>query len=166
MEIKWSRIISDNCPLTLKPINDDIIRIDMKLSRPLRYVAAFIALCSMLFTQLAVASYVCPAMPMESSNIALATTSTGTDHPSMIGCKGMDVTQSGLCHTHAHDQASKQTLDKPDYLEVAPFVPVGLVVAVAAVDDASRRLAAPPTSLFLTRTTAPPIAIRHCCFRI
>lgn len=126
-----------------------------KLSRPSRVIAAFIALLSMLFMQFAMASYVCPGM--NSGN--------GSGTAVMSKCENMDMAQSGLCHAHAHDLTSKQSLDKPELPSVQPFVPGGLVLAVM-VDLAARPLATPPESSLLTRSTAPPIAIRNCCFRI
>lgn len=110
----------------------------------------------MLFMQLAVASYVCPGMQTES----------GGDMVAMAGCDGMDTTQPGLCHALAVDQAAKQSLDKPDLPPVQPFVPVELVLVLDAMSMATCPRAAPPEAFLLTRTTAPPVAIRNCCFRI
>lgn len=138
----------------------------MKLSRPLRFLAALIALFGMLFMQLAVASYVCPGMQTGSRNDTVAMPESDIDQQGMAGCEGMDMAQPGLCHAYAHGQAGKQSLDKPDLPPVQPFVPVGLVLALDAVDVAARPRATPPESSLLTRTTAPPLAIRNCCFRI
>lgn len=138
----------------------------MKLSRPSRFIAAFIALFGMLFMQLAVASYVCPGMKTGGGSDTVAMSATGVDQQGMSRCEGMDMTQIGLCHAHAYDQAGKQSLDKPELPLVQPFVPVGLVLALDAIDVTARPLAMPPESSLLTRTTAPPISIRNCCFRI
>jgi hypothetical protein len=113
-------------------------------------------LICMLTMQFAVAAYVCPGMAMADSS----------GDQSMIHCDGMDMAQPGLCHIQAHDQTHKQSLDKPDIPDVAPFVPNGLVLTTAIDGDAIDSIGLPPTPLSLTRTTAPPIAIRHCCFRI
>ena len=111
-------------------------------------------LLSMLFMQFAMASYSCPGM---APGVALQT---------MSNCEDMDMAQPGLCHVHAYDQTSKQSLDKPDFPLVQPFIPGRLVLALVTVDLAASALATLPESLLLTRTTAPPIAIRNCCFRI
>ncbi|HXA46940.1 MAG TPA: hypothetical protein VNW52_04870 [Burkholderiaceae bacterium] len=116
--------------------------------------------------QFAMASYVCPGMMAGNDGAAFTASSVGTNHQNMVECKGMDKAQVGLCHAHAHDQASKQSLDKPNVPDVAAFVPASLVLVVTTIDDAAYLPAISPTSLLLTRTTAPPIAIQNCCFRI
>lgn len=132
----------------------------MKPSRTIRFVAALIAVISMLFTQLAVASYRCPGMAQPARLAAAA----GSDMQAMAGCAGMDLELPGLCQ--AMDQTGQQSLDKPDLPQVAPFMAVGpaLVLAAPACMDPPATVA-PDTGL-LTRTTAPPLTIRHCCFRI
>lgn len=135
----------------------------MKLSRPSRLLATCIALFSLLFMQLAVASYTCPGMRM-GSDLDLAAMSADMDDPGMIGCIGMEKAQAGLCH--AQSETVKQSLDKPQVPDIQPFVPAGLVLAVHTVEIASGSPVAPLASISLTRTTAPPIAIRNCCFRI
>ncbi|MFZ6719709.1 hypothetical protein [Undibacterium sp. Ji49W] len=137
----------------------------MKLSRPSRLAAVFIALFSMLFMQLALASYACPGMVMESSQ-GNAQVSPFTDNTSMPGCEGMDKEQPGLCHAHAQDEWSKQSLDKPSMPAVQVFTPAGMVLVIEVADFT---IAVPQTttaSRLLSHTTAPPIAIRNCCFRI
>jgi hypothetical protein len=135
----------------------------MNLSRPSRVVAALVTLICMLTMQFAAASYVCPGMVAGSGNGSVV---SGSSNQSMTRCEDMDMAQPVLCHAQAHDEASKQSLDKPGSPDIAPFVPAGLVLVAASIDPAAYRPATPATSLFLTRTTAPPIAIRHCCFRI
>ncbi|MES2932695.1 MAG: hypothetical protein V4805_04325 [Pseudomonadota bacterium] len=137
-----------------------------KRFRPYRVITACIMLFSMLFMQFAMASYVCPGMGIGSGSAVVVTSATGVDLQAMSGCDNMDMAQPGLCHAHAYEQTSKQSLDKPDLPSVEPFVPGGLVVALVTVDLAASALATEPESQLLTRTTAPPIAIRHCCFRI
>jgi len=135
----------------------------MKMSKPFRLIAALLALFSLLFAQMAVASYVCPGMPLGTAGGAV-TLSIGSPPAEMSGCIGMDMAQPGLCQ--AYDQAGNQSLDKPEVPAVASFIPVELVVALHFPDVASPSAVTPSQSLPLTRATAPPIAIRHCCFRI
>lgn len=137
----------------------------MKLSRPSRLVAVFIALFSMLFMQLALASYACPGMVMESSQDK-AQVSPFTDNTSMPGCEGMDQEQPGLCHAHAQGEWSKQSLDKPSMPDVQVFTPAGMVLVVEVADFTMAMPQTAPASRLLSHTTAPPIAIRNCCFRI
>ena len=94
----------------------------------------------------------------------MAAMSAGMDDPGMTGCEGMDRAQAGLCH--AHDDTARQSLDNPQLPNVQPFVAARLVVALHAAEIASGAITALPASILLTRTTAPPIAIRNCCFRI
>lgn len=123
----------------------------MKLRRSSRIVAAVVALFSMLFMQLAVASYSCPG--------GLAPVAADAQ------CAGMDPAQPNLCKAKAINLAAKQSLDKADVPTVLPFIPLELAGLVLAADwsalppDAT---ASPPS---LARSIAPPIAVEHCCFR-
>jgi hypothetical protein len=117
----------------------------MNFSRPSRAVAALIALVSMLLMQLAVASYACPSTKMEH-------------------CQGMDMGQPSLCH--AHDQTGNQSLDKSPAPDVPTFIPAALVVILTSTETALPLSTDRADIFFLTRATAPPLAIRHCCFRI
>ncbi|MES2102480.1 MAG: hypothetical protein V4634_00560 [Pseudomonadota bacterium] len=138
----------------------------MKLSRPSRLIAAFIALVSMLFMQLAVAAYACPGMMTGNVNRGINGATAGAAAPAMMNCEGMDMEQPALCHAHSQDSFSKQSLDKPQLPDVQPFVSAGLVLALDIADIAF--LPQPPhrDPVSLARSTAPPIAIRNCCFRI
>ena len=130
------------------------------MRRRTRLFTVLFALCSLLFMQLAVARYVCPS-----------TVTSGTEG-GMVMANGMpcaesmpmamDEAQPALCH--AHCLADQQSLDK--YELPAP-------IAISAM-PASFRLAVfvPPfsgvalQSPHLMQATAPPVAIRNCCFRI
>lgn len=133
----------------------------MKLSRTTRFVAAMIAVISLLFTQLALASYVCPGMTMP-ERMTMASADDGMS--SMDHCTGMDMAQPNLCRAHHH--ADLQSLDKPDLPQVPPFHAIGSALTLVLFDAA----APPPTALAaipaLAYATAPPVAILHCCFRI
>lgn len=135
----------------------------MKLSRSSRSVAAFIALISMLFMQLAVAGYACPSLKISDLN-ELVMMSSHDDSQSMPGCEGMDKEQPSLCH--AHDQVGNQSLDKPELPHVQPFIATALLHVLHDIEVAYSPSAIQPDSLLLTRTVAPPLSIRNCCFRI
>ncbi len=128
----------------------------MKLSRPSRFVAALVTLFSLLFTQLAVAAYACPAQG--SAPMAMSAAMGNGD---MAGCQGMD--QHALCA--AHCDPGHQSLDTPGSPHVQPFVPAALAVVLAA-GATLQPVMARRDPYRLTRTTAPPLAIRNCCFRI
>ncbi len=135
----------------------------MKLTHPSRVVAALIALFSMLFMQFAVASYACPMLTMGQADAAIAMSADSADQ-GMAGCTGMDTTQPSLCH--AHDHAGHQSLDKPELPQVQAFVATGLALTVSSIELAHPPAATPSQASSLTRTTAPPLSIRNCCFRI
>jgi hypothetical protein len=130
----------------------------MKMSRTSRYVAALITLFSLLFTQLAVASYVCPDLAPRPVSVA------SVNHGGMAGCTGMDAKQAGLCKAHCDN--SHQSLDAPAAPHVAPFVAAALTCVLPDVTLAEANLGVADTAMLLRQATAPPIAIRNCCFRI
>jgi hypothetical protein len=133
----------------------------MTHSRPIRSIAAIIALFSMLFMQLAMASYVCPGMGEVTIAVSMA-----DNAQNMANCHGMDMNQPVLCHAHAHDQAGKQSLDKPELPTVSPFLPAELMLTLDVVQETSIQDPVFHGSPLLNRATAPPISIRNCCFRI
>ncbi|GGC64539.1 hypothetical protein [Undibacterium terreum] len=132
----------------------------MSLRRPTRYLGALLALVSMLFMQLAVAGYVCPGTSIGPGGHAFSQPAM----QGMAGCDGMDMQQPALCHAYAQD--GKQTLDKPDFPAVQPFIPGALSLVVQAVVDQSHPVSIEPAGDLLARATAPPLSIQHCCFRI
>lgn len=134
----------------------------MNASRHSRLTAALIALFSMLFMQLAVASYVCPTFKISAFGTTVSATSEAVQQ-AMPGCADMDMEQPSLCH--AHDQVGTQSLDKPDFPQVQPFTAVGLsqlLLPAGIIIPASITA----NEVILTRATAPPLSIQHCCFRI
>ncbi|MDE2429461.1 MAG: hypothetical protein KGM99_12070 [Burkholderiales bacterium] len=134
----------------------------MKRSRSSRSIVAFILLNSMLFMQLVVAGYACAI-----AKTVIADTSyvaTGMRYQGMAGCKGMDQQQSDLCH--AHIQVKNQSLDKPNLPQVQPFLATKLVATFHFIDVAYRPTITQLQPLELTRSVAPPLSIRNCCFRI
>jgi hypothetical protein len=129
----------------------------MKRSGPLCVITAIIAICSLLFTELAVASYVCPDM-----NPVPAVSSS--NEVTIDGCGHADADEPSLCR--AHCDGPSHSVGTPHAPPVQPFVAAGLTMvlcdtrAVASIQ--TRELGGP----FLQRSTAPPLAIRNCCFRI
>ncbi|MEX5747646.1 hypothetical protein [Massilia sp. X63] len=76
----------------------------------------------------------------------------------------MDKEQPNLCH--ASHQTDKQSLDKPATPPLAAFVAVGYGLPISLKVISFERFLGGLTPAFLARATAPPIAIRNCCFRI
>ncbi|MEO8120148.1 MAG: hypothetical protein ABI606_12625 [Rhodoferax sp.] len=122
------------------------------------------ALVSLLFMQLAVAGYSCPGgLTKELVKVAEAAAMAQAGMPCAESMAlTVDDEQPGLCH--AHCQAGQQTADKYQ-------VPGLASLAVLATDFPLPRftpalLGAPLQAPLLRRTTAPPLAVRNCCFRI
>ena len=134
----------------------------MKFLRSSRLLTACIVLVSMLFMQLAVAGYACPTLNIAQAGAAAAMTMD--DDMAMSGCAGTDKAQPSLCH--ANDQAGNQSLDKPSAPHVQPFVAAALTLVFRPAEFIDSAAAAEPDSLLLARSTAPPLSIRNCCFRI
>lgn len=127
------------------------------MPRTVRLVAAIITMFSLLFAQLAVAAYECPELTVSSMSVKAA-------QDAMPGCTDMDMARPNLCQAHCAN--AHQSLDAPAAPHIGAFVSCGLVAILAEADELFSM--APPAagSALLTRTTSPPMAIRHCCFRI
>ncbi|GAC1524693.1 MAG: hypothetical protein NVS3B11_25580 [Collimonas sp.] len=117
--------------------------------------------------QFALASYVCPGMAGVKPALADASSaSASASMMAMVDCAAQDMAQPALCHTHAHDPLSKQSPDQPQWPDVPPFVSAGMSLTIDLIEPANLTESLQDRALSLTRTTSPPIAIRHCCFRI
>ncbi|MDB5749529.1 MAG: hypothetical protein JWP72_4377 [Massilia sp.] len=138
-----------------------------RLSRPSRLLAAAITLFSILFMQLAVAAYACPALSLGHGSAVASTFAPMSAYmppDEMPACHAMDPVQPSLCD--AYHQADSQSLDKPAVPPLAPFLAVGFGLPLRPLDLVYRPDFTSANPPFLARTTAPPLAIRHCCFRI
>jgi hypothetical protein len=136
----------------------------MKLPKHLRLIAAVLAMVSVLFSQLAVAAYVCPSVAEGPAEHALAAMQAMSEHHGASDCEDMDDTQSSLCRTHC--QGDNQSVERPQPPNVTPSIAVILVPEVGTADVAYRPIHAQAVSFWLTRTSSPPLSIRNCCFRI
>ncbi|MES2412972.1 MAG: hypothetical protein V4614_04170 [Pseudomonadota bacterium] len=118
------------------------------------------ALVSLLFMQMAVAGYACPGVGPKVAEAAAMADAGMPCAESMT--MNMDDEQSNLCHAHCQaDSQSAQTYQLPslaafDVLPAAPALQVALLPFVEA----------PAQAPYLQRTTAPPLSIRNCCFRL
>ncbi len=157
----------------------------MKLSRPSRLIAAVMVLFSVLFSQIAIAAYACPGMQIAQAMASIAAPShmdamgemrdmgampgmTATAgqaaHQEMPGCTGMDSDQQVSCPDYG--QVRNLSLDKPAMPDVQPFVASAILQTINPAAPLFELAAPPASGLPLSRSTAPPLAIRHCCFRI
>ena len=125
------------------------------MKRPIRFLATWLALCAVLFSQLALAAYACPflAAPVEMT----------AQMPE--GCDGMalDLEQPTLCRAHA--QQGDQSLDKPLVSLPQPALLQGLAGEWQTDPGMDPGTPGEQRSL-LARATAPPVALRNCCLRI
>lgn len=116
---------------------------------PHRLTTTFLVVLSLLFSQLALASYVCP---MEADAEAMAAM-VQAGQP----CEGMDMQQPALCHEHSANPAKTFEAAKlPAVALVAviqvlqlPFV-LDALEAHAVPATASSEVHPPPDPLFLT----------------
>lgn len=125
-----------------------------------RLFTVFIALASLLFMQLAVAGYVCSGTgPKVDQAMAMAEVSMPCAESMTLN---MDETQPNLCQ--AHCQAGHQTADKYElqFPNAIAALPADFALSVRVPVLSGTPLQAP----HLMRTTAPSVAIRHCCLRL
>lgn len=127
-----------------------------------RLITALLVLVSLLFTQLAVARYVCPSGLEKTAQMAEIAAMAQAGMPCAESmAASMDGAQPNLCH--AYCQAGHQTADK---FELPAPLGIHVVSIVFFVPDrAAVSLGAPLQLPHLKRATAPPLSIRHCCFR-
>ena len=129
-----------------------------------RRAIGIVVLFSVLWTQFAVASYACPAM--------LAGMGSGTSSSAMQpmdDCDGMRVVPAlvdpdnpNLCHQHSQQGNQNADHGQPSPPEYSP----ALVIRIDG--DPMPPLATLRQALArnLDRSSGPPKAIAHCCFRI
>jgi hypothetical protein len=130
----------------------------MKNSSRTRLVSAVVALLSLLFMQLAVAAYACPnLMPAPKAPML-----DSAGQP-MADCAETDQQSPTLCDAHAHRLTP--SLDTPGNPSVMPFVATGFALSLMWSEDAVA-MPNPPRVFLYASGTSPPIAIRHCCFRL
>lgn len=158
---KPSELSEAACVYRRSRSNPTLYNHNMFARRRHRLITVLFALCSLLFMQLAVAAYACPGNTGKVSEAA-AMAEAG------MPCAGdmslsTDDDQPGLCH--AHCQSAQQTVEKVQAPSPVDAVSVGFAFTIY-----SPLLAAPPAgpaqASLLLRSTAPPIAVRNCCFRI
>ena len=129
-------------------------------NRHRRLSTVFFALASLLFMQLAIAGYACPGTGSKAAEVAAMTKAGMPCVESMD--MSMDDTQPNLCH--AHCQVGQQSADKyqTSFPPAIDTLPSDLTLQVILPQFAQAPLQTP----HLQRTTAPPLAIRNCCFRL
>jgi hypothetical protein len=132
----------------------------MSCLRRNRFLTVLLALCSLLFMQFAVASYACPGFEARVQMIS-AMAQAGLPCAQEMSM-APDEDQPNLCSAHCQPA-------QPGGGDHALQVPVALIdhraffAAPAAIVFAERMT---PRGSLLAQATAPPLAIRNCCWRI
>lgn len=130
----------------------------MFVRRRHRLIAVLFALVGLLFMQLAVAGYACPIDARVSEVAAMA--EAGMPCAGDMAC--VDTEQPGLCHEHC--QSAQQTVEKIQTPTPIGAFATGFTYTIEPDRPSPPRQPAQTPSLL--RSTAPPIAVRNCCFRI
>ena len=129
-------------------------------NRHQRLITVLFALVSLLFMQLAVAGYICPGSEPKIAEAA-AMAEAGMPCAEAMPLT-MDDQQPNLCQAHCqagHQSADKHELSSPVAISALP-ANFSLQIALPVFSDA------PLQAPHLQRTTASPVAIRNCCFRL
>jgi len=129
-------------------------------NRHQRLITVLFALVSLLFMQLAVAGYICPGSGSKIAEAAAMAEAGMSCAESMS--LNMDDQQPNLCQAHCqagHQSADKHELSSPVAISALP-ANFSLQIALPVFSEA------PLQAPHLQRTTAPPVAIRNCCFRL
>ena len=131
----------------------------MTIFRRLRRGAAFLALVSVLFSQLAVAAYACPGGAEMARAVVAETSMPECDkHPRPAERSALCLAlcqQGALSSDRAGASAAPAAMPcaPPSMMVVAPVEAPGPAGAVALAS-------------LLERPTGPPLSVRHCCLRI
>jgi hypothetical protein len=134
----------------------------MTLRRRHRILTALIALFGMLFMQLAIASHACQGMPGNGSR--QSTLDNAASMRAMPDCDQPDPVPAALCHAHCLD--GKTSLDKPQTPVAAPAAVIVSTILHCVEPPLMAACSGATPDFALRRIASPPIAIRHCCFRI
>lgn len=128
----------------------------MKPGRRFRLVTVLFSLCLLLLAQGVLAGYFC-------QDAAAMTTAAAADEPECAAAMATsDDQERGLCH--AHCQSGSQSADS--FQPPAPLDVRELSGALTVQLPAPERFQpSGPQPGLLQRSSAPSIALQHCCFR-
>ena len=131
----------------------------MSCLRRHRVVSVLVALCSLLFMQMAVAGYSCPGFQARVQEIS-AMAQAGMPCAQEMAMT-LDDGQPNLCSAHcqsAQSASGDHALQMPALADCCAFF--ASPVAVVRVERFT------PEPALLAQAAAPPLAIRNCCWRI
>jgi hypothetical protein len=121
----------------------------------LRCKTVVLVIMSLLFSQLALAAYVCPA---EASPVGMAEMMAAG-----MPCEGADAAQPALCHQHAVDVARLFELAQAASPSLPAVIQVLLIPATPDIDDA---VAMPPASTPEAQPPPDPIFLSTLRLRV
>ena len=128
-----------------------------RVKAPLRAVSAVLCIVAVLFSQLAMSAYACPGAD------GMATAASAAQEVPPCHEQEPRDEPSALCA--AHCQQGDQSLDRSVVPAVALVaLPGSVFLAALPVQQPAPR--AGSQSSLLERPTGPPLAVRHCRFRI
>ncbi len=120
-----------------------------------RLSTTFLVVLSLLFSQLALASYVCPGRAEAGAMAAMMEAG--------MPCEGMDQAQPVLCHQHAADPAKTFEAVK---LPVVGQPAVVQVLQLPLVLEAQAARAVPPTAVSEAQPPADPLFLSTLRLRV
>ena len=126
------------------------------MNRIARKFVSLFSIAALLFAQLAVAAYACP-MQFQGLDNAVATVSA-----SAPDAGEQDADSPALCKKHC-ENGQQNNNDSPQAL-TAVSSETSLTLPLSLPPATPQGIPAAPPSL--RNATAPPLSIRHCCFRI
>ena len=135
----------------------------MFMTRALRRLVCRGLIGFTLFTQLAVASYACPAWAAPDERAPAAETGTVM----MVDCDPMagelDKASANLCAGHCH---YGQQSDQVHAAALPPVALVSLYSVAASLPETRPDMSAIAANVAAPPAPAPPHAILHCCIRV
>lgn len=127
----------------------------MLRSRARRLTTTLFVMLSLLFSQLALASYVCP---QQADAVAMASIMEAG-----MPCEGMDPQQPALCHQHAADPG--KTFE-PGKLPTVSFPALVQVLELPPVIEAHEARAVPPVATSEGRPPPGPVFLSTLRLRV
>lgn len=120
-----------------------------------RLTTAFFVVLSLLFSQLALAAYVCP----QQADVGAMAAMMEAGQP----CEGMDSEQPALCHQHAADPAKTFEAVK---LPVVALPAIVQMLELPLVLEARQSRAVPPTASFEAQPPPDPLFLSTLRLRV
>lgn len=123
-----------------------------------RKLVSLLSIVAMVFAQMAVAAYACP-MQFQGLDNAVAKVSA-----SAADAGESDSASPALCKRHCENE--QQNVNDSPQAPAAFSFETALTLTLPLVMQSATLRDAPVTTPSLRNATAPPLSIRHCCFRI